>query len=158
MTHFIFSENPVQITISPEETLLLGNEIGKALKKKKPQPIALLGDLGSGKTTLAKGIIQGLTQIDPNNITSPTFQYASLFYDEMKSIRVAHCDLWRLSSEEEFLNLGLGDLFDGYYLIIEWPERIQTLIAQKRAQIMAIHAEWEEEETRKYTYLPEYRF
>ncbi|KAM9999464.1 hypothetical protein ACTFIY_002702 [Dictyostelium cf. discoideum] len=114
MTHFIFSENPVQITISPEETLLLGNEIGKALKKeKKPQPIALLGDLGSGKTTLAKGIIQGLTQIDPNNITSPTFQYASLFYDGMKSIRVAHCDLWRLSSEEEFLNLGLGDLFDG---------------------------------------------
>ena len=118
-------------THTVEETYLLGEKIAKRIITLPPQPIALVGDLGAGKTTLIKGIIHGLTSTSYNEITSPTFQYASLFKD------VAHFDLWRLSSEEEFLSLGLSDILEQYLCLIEWPDRIRALIPENSLSIIA---------------------
>lgn len=142
----------VVTTSTEEETLDLGSHIAEWLKKIPPQPIALIGELGAGKTTLAKGIIHGLTGISIHEITSPTFQYASLFEgspDGLHSYSIAHCDLWRMADSEEFLNLGLEDLLTNHYCLIEWPDRIASLLPK---ETLEIHAEWADATKRTYIY------
>jgi tRNA threonylcarbamoyl adenosine modification protein YjeE len=106
---------------SYEETILFGQQFGKKLPSESV--VALIGDLGAGKTTLAKGIISSLCGIPISSITSPTFQYVQ-FYDE----GVSHFDLWRLHNEEEFLNLGLEEYLAVGISLIEWPDRIRSLL------------------------------
>ncbi len=153
MPHHLFENVTTHTTHTPQETLLLGEKIAEALKTLPPQPIALIGDLGSGKTTLAKGIIHGLTGIPYDDVTSPTFQYASLFVDSTNTYHIAHCDLWRLSGEEEFLELGLADLFEDHFMLIEWPDRIHSLIP---SYTLTIQASWTEEKERTYTFFVPY--
>jgi tRNA threonylcarbamoyl adenosine modification protein YjeE len=90
------------------------------------QVIALVGDLGAGKTTLAKGVICGLTGISVDEVTSPTFQYVCLY--EGNNRTVAHFDLWRLFGEEDFLALGLDEFLLSPISLIEWPDRIVSLL------------------------------
>ncbi len=136
-------------THSEEETFLLGQEIAKEMLKEKSLVVALTGDLGAGKTTLAKGIVHGLTHIPFEEITSPTFQYASLFTSQDGSVRVSHLDLWRLTSFEEFLDLGLGELLQDGYCIIEWPDRIKEILPPKTRTIIA---QFIDETQRSYSY------
>lgn len=127
----LFINPKIYTTNSVEETYLLGEKIAKIISSLPAQPIALVGDLGAGKTTLIKGIIHALTSTPYDEITSPTFQYASLFK------HVAHFDLWRLSSEEEFLSLGLSDILEQYMCLIEWPDRIASLLPITTLSIIA---------------------
>jgi tRNA threonylcarbamoyl adenosine modification protein YjeE len=90
------------------------------------QVIALVGELGAGKTTLAKGIICGLTGVCVDEVTSPTFQYVCLYEGNKRT--VAHFDLWRLSGEESFLALGLEEFLHSPVTLIEWPDRIASLL------------------------------
>ncbi len=88
--------------------------------------IALIGDLGAGKTTLAKGLICGLTGTGVDDVSSPTFQYVSLYEGQGRS--VAHFDLWRLAGVDEFVSLGFEDLLTTTTSLIEWPDRISILL------------------------------
>lgn len=84
--------------------------------------VALSGDLGAGKTTLARGVLEGLGY--QGDIPSPSFTLVQLY--ELPDVRlpVWHVDLYRLSDPEEADELGLEEaLIDGA-LLIEWPERL----------------------------------
>ncbi len=107
------------ITHSAEETTRWGREFAGRLKP--PILVLLSGDLGSGKTTLTKGIVAGLGAASENEVTSPTF---TLVHEYGKGNRVYHVDLYRIESFHDFETLGLEDLFaQPGVVILEWSER-----------------------------------
>ena len=106
---------------STEETIARGREL--ASRMRAPLLVLLSGELGAGKTTLAKGIISGLGVAYEEDITSPTFTLVHTFTGPVK---VYHVDLYRVSGLQEFDSLGLEDLFaEPAIVLIEWPERMR---------------------------------
>lgn len=101
-----------------EDTVSLGRFIGERLPK--PAIIYLKGDLGAGKTHLAKGIALGLGLEE--DITSPTFTLINEY--DMKNLHLYHLDLYRLANLNQALDLGLEDFAgeDENVVLIEWPE------------------------------------
>jgi len=107
------------ITRSSEETTNWGRELAKRLTA--PVLVLLTGDLGSGKTTLTKGIVAGLGVADENEVTSPTFTLVHVYGKDSK---VYHADLYRIESFHDFETLGLEDVFaKPAIVILEWSER-----------------------------------
>ena len=105
-------------TSSAEETISLGQKIGKLLKK--GDIIAMQGTLAAGKTTITKGIAQALGITE--TITSPTF---CLISEYQGSMPLYHMDVYRLDGIEDFINLGTDDMLYGDGVsIIEWSEKI----------------------------------
>lgn len=107
------------ITHSAEETTRWGREFAKQLKA--PVLVLLSGDLGTGKTTLTKGIVSGLGAAREEEVTSPTFTLVHVYG---QSAKVYHADLYRIESFHDFETLGLEDLFTKpAVVILEWSER-----------------------------------
>src|SRR5579885_2893411 len=116
---------PRYLTASEEETIALGERLARELPSR--QVVLLIGDLGAGKTTLAKGIVRGLGAAAPEEVSSPTF---TLIHEYG---RVYHIDLYRLDREEEVATLGLDEIFDrDAVVLIEWGERFPRLMPQDR--------------------------
>lgn len=90
--------------------------------------VALKGDLGSGKTTLAGYIINRLSGKN-ENIISPTFNIVQL-YDTPNFI-IWHFDLYRLKSEDELVEIGLDEALNSALSIIEWPELAEELLPEE---------------------------
>lgn len=136
------------ISTSEKKTLELAENIAR--KSKTPLCLCLYGDLGSGKTVFSKGFARGLG-IEPKKIKSPTFtlvrKYAvgkKLFY---------HCDFYRIMEPDELLSADLEEIFQqqNAVVVIEWPERIEKLLPQKR---MNIAFEYKNPTTRIITLTP----
>jgi tRNA threonylcarbamoyladenosine biosynthesis protein TsaE len=109
------------VTHSAEETTLWGREFAKRVQP--PALILLTGDLGSGKTTLTKGIVAGLGAATEDEVTSPTFTLVHV-YSAPNSAKVYHADLYRIESFHDFETLGLEDIFaKPAVVILEWSER-----------------------------------
>lgn len=107
------------VTRSAEETTGWGREFAKRLKA--PVLVLLTGDLGSGKTTLTKGIVAGLGAASEDEVTSPTFTLVHVYGRDAK---VYHADLYRIESFRDFETLGLEDVFaKPAVVILEWSER-----------------------------------
>ncbi|MFI5095664.1 MAG: tRNA (adenosine(37)-N6)-threonylcarbamoyltransferase complex ATPase subunit type 1 TsaE [Candidatus Acidiferrum sp.] len=107
------------ITHSSEETTNWGREFAKRLKA--PVLVLLTGELGSGKTTLTKGIVAGLGAAREEEVTSPTFTLVHVYGN---SAKVYHADLYRIESFHDFETLGLEDVFaKPAVVILEWSER-----------------------------------
>jgi tRNA threonylcarbamoyladenosine biosynthesis protein TsaE len=107
------------VSQSSEETVARGREIAAQLSA--PVLVLLSGDLGSGKTTLTKGIISGLGAAKEADVTSPTFTLVHVFHNHCK---VYHVDLYRVESFHDLESLGLEDaLGEQAIVIIEWSER-----------------------------------
>lgn len=107
------------ITHSAEETTRWGREFAARLQP--PVLVLLSGDLGSGKTTLTKGIVAGLGAAREEEVTSPTFTLVHVYGNAKK---VYHADLYRIESFHDFETLGLEDLFASpTVVILEWSER-----------------------------------
>jgi tRNA threonylcarbamoyladenosine biosynthesis protein TsaE len=107
------------VTHSAEETTRWGREFAARLKP--PVLVLLSGELGSGKTTLTKGIVSGLGAAREEEVTSPTFTLVHVYGNAKK---VYHADLYRIESFHDFETLGLEDLFDQPgVVILEWSER-----------------------------------
>lgn len=105
------------------ETYEFGLELGKLAKA--GDVIALIGDLGSGKTTLAKAIAKGLgiTAV----VASPTF--AIIHEHEGGRLPLYHFDVYRLAGPEDMYELGFEDYFYGGGLtVVEWADRIMELL------------------------------
>lgn len=111
----------VLLTQSSEETILRGREIGSRLRP--PVLILLSGELGAGKTTLAKGLVSGLGAAKEDEVTSPTF---TLVHKYECGVRVYHVDLYRIESAQDFDTLGLEEIFDEpAVVIIEWADKLR---------------------------------
>ena len=107
------------------ELTILINKISNKLKI--GNVIYLKGDLGSGKTTIAKILIQNLFKKYKKKkpiVTSPTFNIVQ-YYLVNKQLVIAHYDLYRLRKSSDINNIGLYDLEDKMISIIEWPELIK---------------------------------
>jgi tRNA threonylcarbamoyladenosine biosynthesis protein TsaE len=109
------------ITHSAEETTQWGREFAKRLQA--PVLVLLTGDLGTGKTTLTKGIVAGLGAASEDEVTSPTFTLVHV-YGATNANKVYHADLYRIESFHDFETLGLEDVFaKPAVVILEWSER-----------------------------------
>ena len=138
MTHSEF------ISRSVEETIQRGRELAAQLRP--PVLILLSGELGSGKTTLTKGIISGLGAGREEEITSPTFTMVHVFHDHCK---VYHVDLYRVEDSHDLETLALEDvLTESAVVVVEWSERL-TLRSDWPA--VHVHLEHVDSNTRRIT-------
>lgn len=112
--------DPVVLLDGEPDMLLFGESIGNALRP--GDVIALKGDLGAGKTTLARGMLNalGLQEEAP----SPTFAMVQPYDPPFVHFSVAHVDLYRLDNARDARELGLDEYLEDGALIIEWPERL----------------------------------
>lgn len=107
------------ITHSAEETVAWGRKLAERLQA--PVLVLLTGELGSGKTTLTKGIVAGLKAAAEDEVTSPTF---TLVHEYGTGKKVFHGDLYRVESFHDFETLGLEDVFtQPAIVILEWSEK-----------------------------------
>jgi len=117
-------------TESEAATIALGHELARQLPAHAT--VLLIGNLGAGKTTLAKGIVEGLGAAAPEEVASPTFT----LIHEYGGGRVYHIDLYRLDEPKQVATLGLDELFDrDAIVLIEWGERFPQLLPAARIEI-----------------------
>lgn len=118
----------MEATLSESRLRAWGERIGREIAR--PAVLALRGDLGTGKSTLARAIAAGLGI--QGDIPSPTFNL--LFaYPLPAGGRLLHFDLYRLRDPEEVWELGWEDVGAGRDLaLIEWPERAESLLPEPR--------------------------
>ncbi len=119
-------------TQSGADTVAVGRKLVDLLKP--PQFLLLGGELGTGKTTLVKGIAQALDAAEPDEVTSPTFTLIHEFDGTRKGkpVKLYHLDVYRLESERQLETLGLDDLLTPDALVVvEWGEKFKSI--RKRA-------------------------
>lgn len=122
---------------SPKETVRIGKKIGQLLKQ--GDVIALLGELGTGKTQLIKGIAEGIGIKNSRYVKSPSFT----FINEYKGKTILyHIDLYRIKDEKEVLELGLEEILSGQKGVtaIEWAEKILSLLPNELLMIKLNYA------------------
>jgi tRNA threonylcarbamoyladenosine biosynthesis protein TsaE len=108
------------VTHSPEETIELGEKVARLLRQ--PCLLVLEGELGSGKTTIVKGIVSGLGVARQDEVTSPSF---TLVHEYGTDRKVYHVDLYRVEGSREQSTLGLDDLLEQEAtVIVEWGEKL----------------------------------
>ena len=112
-------------------TLALGDRLGALLTI--GDVAALWGDLGSGKTTLTRGLVQG--RLGPDAETpSPTFTLVQTY--DLPAGELWHFDLYRLESAEDAFELGIEDAFADAISIIEWPGRLGQYLPSERLDVV----------------------
>jgi tRNA threonylcarbamoyladenosine biosynthesis protein TsaE len=122
---------PTFQTASEEETIALGEKLAHQLPRRAA--VLLIGNLGAGKTTLAKGIAKGLGAAEPDQVSSPTF---TLIHEYGKRPEVYHVDLYRLDRVDEVAALGLEELFEkDSVVLVEWGERFPQIMPAERIEI-----------------------
>ena len=132
------------ISRSEDESLRLGTELGR---RARPGTVyALYGDLGSGKTVLARGIARGLGITD--DITSPTFTLLEIYEGVPEGAPpLYHFDLYRIERVSEFVELGFEEYWEGDGVsVIEWAERAAGLLPESTIRI---YLEYHNEHGRK---------
>jgi tRNA threonylcarbamoyladenosine biosynthesis protein TsaE len=125
MTHPVFALDLADETA----TAALGARIGAAARP--GDVVALMGDLGAGKTTLARGLIRSLMG-PATEAPSPTFTLVQTY--AAPGLAIWHFDLYRLNDPREARELGLEEAVDGLALI-EWPERLGRYLPHARLEV-----------------------
>ncbi len=120
------------VSHSPEDTERIGETLGRLLAP--GDVVALSGDLGAGKTCLARGIARGLGVADP--VASPTFILVA-DYPTARGFVLHHADCYRLDSPVvEAEGIGLAELMGGDGVtVVEWAERVASLLPANTVQI-----------------------
>jgi tRNA threonylcarbamoyladenosine biosynthesis protein TsaE len=109
-----------RVTRSPEETIIFGRELAALVEP--PCWVLLEGDLGAGKTTLAKGIVAGLGAAAEDEVTSPSF---TLVHEYGSIRKVYHADLYRIEGPRDLATLGLDELIgQATTVLVEWGEKL----------------------------------
>jgi len=131
------------VTRSREETIRLGRCLGELLRP--GDVVALIGDLGAGKTTLAKGIASGAGVEDEDEVTSPTFVLVNEYRGRLP---VYHADLYRLQEAPELEDLGWEEFIYGEGIsLLEWAEKIPGVLPDERLEV---RISWIGTEERKF--------
>lgn len=124
---------PVE-TASVAETIALGRRLGTQLEQ--GDLVALYGDLGTGKTHLAKGICLA-HGIEPDRVTSPTFTLVNEYTGG--EMPIVHIDAYRIQRPEEMIELGFEAYLDEALCLLEWPARIEALLPDHTLRIRLRH-------------------
>jgi len=140
---------PVYRTRSESETVALGARLARDLPVRAA--VLLIGNLGAGKTTLAKGIVSGLGAAAPEEVSSPTFtlihEYGADPSTDHNAPRVYHVDLYRLEEARELATLGLEEIFERQAIVlVEWGERFPAMMPAVRTEIRLRDAGGDERE------------
>ncbi len=109
-----------------EATTALGRTLAASLRP--GDVVALFGGLGAGKTTLARGVLEGLGHA--GDVASPTFPIVQAYEPPDVRLPVWHVDLYRIEHPDELPELGLDEALAEGVLLIEWPERLPMLWPQ----------------------------
>jgi tRNA threonylcarbamoyladenosine biosynthesis protein TsaE len=112
------------------DTARLGAAIGRELKA--GEAVCLIGPLGAGKSTLARGLIRQLAGA-AIEAPSPTFTLVQTY--ETPRLTVSHFDLYRLDSAEEVFELGFDEALDGGAVVVEWPDRLGRYLPADRLDV-----------------------
>jgi tRNA threonylcarbamoyladenosine biosynthesis protein TsaE len=119
---------------SPGETERLGQRIGESLHG--GEVLALYGELGTGKTSLVRGIASGLGA-PSRMVTSPTFVFIHEYHGRLP---LAHADLYRVTTPQELHQIGLSDYFNGATVVaVEWAEKATPELPPDRLEIRLAH-------------------
>jgi tRNA threonylcarbamoyladenosine biosynthesis protein TsaE len=128
------------ISRSAEQTRRLGMRLGALLQT--GDVICLVGDLGSGKTTLVQGMAAGWGSLD--QASSPTFVLVNV-YRRPDRQKLYHLDAYRLSGAREAEDLDLDAMLDSGSLVVEWAERIQEALPEEN---LGVHLHWVDDDQR----------
>jgi tRNA threonylcarbamoyladenosine biosynthesis protein TsaE len=124
------------VTKSGADTVEVGRKLVNLLRP--PQLLILRGELGTGKTTLVKGIAQALDAAEPDEVTSPTFTLLHE-YDgtrQGKPVKLYHLDVYRLEGERQLETLGLDELLTPDALVlVEWGEKFKSIRKKATGEI-----------------------
>jgi tRNA threonylcarbamoyladenosine biosynthesis protein TsaE len=119
-------------THSAEETIALGRTLAEMLAP--PKLVLLRGELGAGKTTLVKGIVEGFHAASEEDVTSPTFTLVHEY--RAPGVNLYHIDLYRVDTPRELETLGLDDLVaENSVLLIEWGEKFARFARDRDVEI-----------------------
>jgi tRNA threonylcarbamoyladenosine biosynthesis protein TsaE len=128
------------VTRSPEETVELGRRLARELRP--PVMVLLEGELGSGKTTLTKGLVAGRGAAREEEVTSPTF---TLVHEYGTRSPVYHVDLYRVETAQELHTLGLEDLLARpVVVIVEWGEKLGAALPGRCVRVRLEHLNGDE--------------
>jgi tRNA threonylcarbamoyladenosine biosynthesis protein TsaE len=114
------------ISRSTEQTRRVGMRLGAMLQA--GDLVALVGDLGSGKTTLVQGIAAGWGSLDP--VSSPTFVLVNV-YRHSDGLCLFHLDAYRLNNSNEAVDLDLDNMLEQGPMVVEWAERVQDVLPEQ---------------------------
>ncbi len=127
-------------TKSSADTIRAGHEIAKLLTP--PKFLILRGDLGTGKTTLVKGIAEALDAADPDEVPSPTFtlihEYEGTHTVDgvTQPVLLYHLDLYRLEGERQLDALGIDELTTpDSIVLVEWGEKFPSVVKRSNGEI-----------------------
>jgi tRNA threonylcarbamoyladenosine biosynthesis protein TsaE len=139
------SQETTRITLSsPDQTAALAQRLGACLGP--GDTLLLQGPIGAGKTHFARSLIQSRLTA-PEDVPSPTFTLVQTY--EAKEIEIWHADLYRLTSPDEVVELGLTDAFQSAICLVEWPDRLGSLAPQDALTLN--FAQGSADETRELT-------
>jgi tRNA threonylcarbamoyladenosine biosynthesis protein TsaE len=121
------------ITHSAEETIAVGRQLAAELSSARL--VMLRGELGAGKTTLAKGIAEGLQAASHEDVTSPTFTLIHEYRGP--EVTIFHVDLYRIETQRELDTLGLDELIaeQGNLVLLEWGEKFARFEKERDVEI-----------------------
>lgn len=126
-------------TKTPEETELLGEKIGKAIKDQRV--FAFFGGLGMGKTTFISGIARGMNI--KCHVSSPTFAIVNVYGENSE---LCHFDMYRVNTWDDLYSSGFFDYIDmGSVLCIEWSENIENALPPDTISIKIKKGEFDNE-------------
>ena len=111
---------------SPADTLEIARTLGGVLSR--GDVVALVGDLGAGKTVFCKGVGEALG-VRPDRIVSPSFTVVT---EHAGRLTLRHIDVYRLASEREARDIGLDELLgEDAVCVVEWADRIESLLPKE---------------------------
>ena len=125
--------DPIKQTVTFMETRALGRRVGELATP--GTLVALIGDLGAGKTQFAKGVAAGLG-IDEQSVTSPTFVLMNILQGRL---RLAHLDLYRLDAVD-LPSLGFYDVRDDGVVVVEWADKVDDRLLGDHLRVELTHA------------------
>lgn len=132
---------------SEENTIKFGERLGAELRS--GHVVALIGELGAGKTTLIKGIVRGLGVMDRKVVKSPTF---SLLHIYKGRVPVYHFDAYRLKDYREMLDIGSNEMIYGDGVsIIEWADKVLECLPNNYLKITICFVSEREREIELYS-------
>jgi tRNA threonylcarbamoyladenosine biosynthesis protein TsaE len=123
-------------TTSGADTIEAGRELARLLRP--PQLLVLRGDLGTGKTTLVKGIAEALDAAERDEVTSPTFTLVHEYLGaiEGRPVKLYHIDVYRLEGERQLETLGLDELLtEDALVLVEWGEKFKSICKRATGEI-----------------------